>query len=62
MAPAIERWRSTDAGNLTRYRVLGGTRLIIREGFAMTVAAGFIIGGGALLSVQGILVVSKKPS
>ena len=60
MIPVIERWRTTDAGNLTRYRVMGGTRLIIREGFAMTVEAGFIVGSGALLVVSGILIVRKK--
>ena len=60
LSPDIERWRTTDAGGLTRYRVLGGTRLTVREGFAMTVQSGFIIGGGALLIVKGILVVRKK--
>ena len=57
MQSTIEQYRTTDAGNLTRYRVLGGTRLIIREGFAMNVKSGFILAG--LLIVQGLLIVSK---
>ena len=57
-SPDIARFKSTDAGNLSRYRVGGATRLIIREGFAMTVKSGFMIAG--LLIAQGILIVSKK--
>ena len=58
MEPEVERWRTTDAGNLTRYRVLGATRLTIRDGFAMTVKSGIMVAG--LLVIQGVLIVSKK--
>lgn len=53
-----EALRLTPAAGLTRYRVGSGTRLVIVENFAMRVASGFIVAG--LLSVQGILIVSKK--
>jgi hypothetical protein len=55
MAVDLSLFRQVGPGSLERYRIGGGTQLVIQENFAMPVRSGFLLSG--VLVLHGILIV-----